>query len=169
MPMTAQRAPGSEGLRLRHRPIRGQPGVRVGRDVLGGEILLELEGRALHRLQVLGEATVDVQARELRMLAMHVLAPAAGRADAVGLQRVHDDGVARPQRGDRWTYLLDPSRVLMPERAGQPWILMPRTLHHMQVRAADAGSADPDDHLVRTLDRRVGHLVEVQPIVSILV
>src|SRR5664280_294654 len=92
---------GQQRQRLLHGPKRGQSSVRVGGDVFGGETLFKLKGRALHRLQVLREAAVDVQTRELRVLAVHVLAPAAGRADAVGLQRVHDNGVARSQRGDR--------------------------------------------------------------------
>jgi hypothetical protein len=162
-------ARGQERRRLLDRPIGGQPGVGVGGDVLGGKTLLELEGRALHGAQVLRESAVDVEAGELGVLAVHVLAPPAGGTDAVGLQRVHDHGVARPQGRDRRSYLLDPPGVLVPERVGQRWVLdaAPDAFHHVQVRAADAGSADADDHVVGSLDAGVGNLVQTQPLVTV--
>ncbi len=160
-----------ERRRLLDRPVGGQPGVGVSGDLLGGETLLELEGRALHGPQILREPAVDVEARELGVLAVHVLAPPAGGADAVGLQRMHDDSVSGLQGGDRGTYLLDPPGVLVAQCVRQRRILdaAPDALHHMQVRAADTGSPDAHDHVVRTLDPGVGHLVEVQPLIAVLV
>jgi hypothetical protein len=95
---------------------------------------------------------------------VHVVSGAARAAEAAGDERVDDDRVAhlhvRHPRAD----LVDPARVLVAGRVGQPdlRLLGPLPLLDVQVGAAQAGRTDPHDDVERSGRLRLVDLVELE-------
>ena len=92
---------------------RGQAGVGQRGDVRRVQRRVELDHGARRGVQVLGEATVTADPRELPVDAVHVVALAAGTAEPAGDERVHDHGVADLDVGHAGADLVDPARVLV--------------------------------------------------------
>ena len=117
--MTTARAAGVEDARrLLHRVVGREPGVRQRGDVLRVQRRIELHDRPRGGLQQLGEPPVRRDARERVVRAVHVVAGAAGPAQATGDERVQDDRVADGHVGDRRADLVDPAGVFVPEDVG---------------------------------------------------
>ena len=104
---------------------------------------------------------------DLGGLALAVQALAAHEARAARDVERHDDPVAdrdlgdrRPDLGDDAHRLVAEDVALAEERAEQ--------LVEVQVRAADPGRGDLDDHVRRILDRRVGHGVDADVALAVV-
>ena len=123
---------------LLHRVIRGQPSVRQRCHVLRLHPRVEFDHRPGTRAQQLGEATVDVDARERAAHAVHVVASPAGAAEAAGDQRMHDDSIADGNILHRRPDRLYPTGALMPEGVRQRDVALatPLPLHNVQVGTA---------------------------------
>ena len=146
---------------------RGEAGIGERGDVLGLEAGAELDHRARGGLQQVGEPTVAVDTRERAVEAVHVVADAAGQAQAAGDVGMDDDGVADLDVADARADLVHPARVLMTGGVGQlhAGLLGPLALLDVQVGATQAGSPDPHDHVERTVDLRLVDRVKRQGIV----
>ena len=169
--MTTAREPGYRiGDRLLDRVVGGQPGVGQRGDVLGVQRRVELDDRARVGLEQLGEAAVDRDPREQVVRAVHVVAGAAGAAQAAGDQRVDDHGVADLDVGDGRADLVDPAGVLVAEHVGQldAGLLGPLALLDVQVGAAQPGAADAHDHVVRPGDLGLGDLLDGERLVVLV-
>jgi hypothetical protein len=153
--------------RLLDRVVGGQAGVGQRGDVLGVQDRVELDHRPRGGLEQVGEPAVDRDAREEVVLAVHVVAGAAGPAEAAGDQRMDDDRVADLDVGHGRADLLHPAGVLVAEDVGQldARLLRPLPLLHVEVGPAQAGAADAHDHVVRTGDRRLGDRLHLQRVV----
>src|SRR5829696_1039215 len=107
-------------------------------------------------LREIGEAAVAGDARELAVLAVHVVPRAASMAQAAGHERVADHCVPDLDVGYRRADLLDPAGVLVSEHVGQERIVrvlygLPLSLDDVYVRAAQPRRPDAHDHIERTL------------------
>ena len=85
------------------------------------------------------------------VLAVHVVAGPAGPAQPAGDQRMQDHLVADGDVGDGVTDRMHPAGVLVADRVGQrhAGLLLPLAFDDVHVGAADAGAADPHDHVER--------------------
>jgi hypothetical protein len=92
---------------------------------------------------------------------MHVVATAAGEAMAAGYQGMADDAVADFDALDAGPHCFNPAGILMAHDIGQLDIDLaaPDSFDHMQVGAADPGSADAHDHIGGPCDLRVGYVL----------
>src|SRR4051812_31292620 len=146
---------------------RGEPGVGQRGDLGRLERGVELDDRAGARQQVLGEAAVAADAGERAVLAVHVVALAAGTAQPARDERVDDDGVADLDVRDAGADLVHPAGVLVARRVGQLHLglLGPLALLDVQVGAAEPGRADADDHVERARDLRLVDVVHLQSLV----
>ena len=105
---------------------------------------------------VVGEAAVDREARELMARAVHVDAAPAGHAEAAAVGRVHEHGVALGDRRHAVAGLLDPARVLVAEDPRQPDAGgLHQALDGVQIGRAHTRAADPHDDVARVRD--LGH------------
>ena len=145
----------------------GQAGVGQRGDVLGLQPGAELDHRARRGLEEVGEAAVAVDARKRAVEAVHVVADAAGQAQPAGDVGMHDDGVADLDVGHRRADLVDPAGVLVARGVGQlhAGLLGPLALLDVEVGAAQAGGADPHDHIERTVGLGLVDRVELQRVV----
>src|ERR1700722_17288057 len=143
--------------RLLGRAICGQAGVRVRRYVFRRQRLRQLDQRALAGQQIFRIAAIRVDARKAAALSVHVVATPAGQTMAARDKRVANDCVADLHPLDAFADFLDPSCVFVAHDVGKIDVDLaaPDTLDDVQVSAAHAGSADPDDHLRRTVNSRV--------------
>src|SRR6185312_15203202 len=149
---------------------RRQAGVGERGDVHRVERRVELHDRARAREQILREAAVAVDARERAVLAVHVVAPAAGATEAARDERVHDHRVADRHVRDAGADLVDPAGVLVAGRVGQLHLglLGPLPFLDMQVGTAQTGRADLHDDVERARDLRLVDLVELQRLVVLV-
>jgi hypothetical protein len=132
---------------LRRSVVGRQPRVGEGRDVRGLERVVDGYDAARRRLQVLGVPAVGVDARELAVLAVHVVTGAARTTQAARDQRVHDHLVALADVGDRRPDGVHPPGVLVTDRVRRRHarLLLPLSLEDVEVGAAHPGATDADD------------------------
>ena len=149
------------------RVIGRQTGIRESRDIGRLERIVDLHDAARGGLQVVGVTAVGVDAGELVVLAVHVVACAAGTAQATRDQRMQDHLVAHRHIGDGVADRLDPSGILMPDRVRQfdAALLGPLPFENVQIGAAHSGATDPHDHVEWTGHHRIGDLGELQLVV----
>ena len=160
-----------------HAHITGPGGPRhLGDGVVGGQAGIG-EGRYVGRLQrfvdphhaagggaqVFGVPTVGVDAGELVVLAVDVVAEAARPAQPAGDQGMQDHLVPRRHVGHRVTHVVHPPGVLVTDGVGQrdTRFLGPLAFQDVQVGAADTRTADANHHIQWPFDgrgRHVGHL-----------
>src|SRR5947209_18785497 len=93
--------------------VGGDAGIGQRRHLDRRDVGIELDQRALAGDEVFGEAAIHSQARELAVVAVHVLAVAAVEADAAGAERMADHGVAALDRPDAAADLLDPAGIFV--------------------------------------------------------
>ena len=138
------------------RVVRREPRVGVRCDGRRLDAFGQAQERALGHDDVVGEAAVDRQARELVMGAVHVVAAPAGDAEAAAVGRVHEHRIALRDRRDAVADLLDPARVLVAEHPRQPHAdVLHQALDGVEIGRAHARAADPDDDVGRVRD--LGH------------
>jgi hypothetical protein len=79
---------------------------------------------------------------------------------------MHDHRISLRDVGDRAPHLVHPTGVLVPERVGQldPALLLPLALDDVEVRTAQPCAADPDDHIERVGDLRLGDFLDGGPL-----
>jgi len=123
---------------------------------------------ALTGQQVLRIAAIGVDAGELAVGGVHVVATAARQAVAAGDEGMADHGVADLDSLDAGSDLLDPAGVLVAHDVGERHLDLaaPDALDDVQVGAADAGAANAHDHVGRCGDARVGHVLIVDELVA---
>src|SRR5664280_3776124 len=131
---------------------------------------VELDDRPRRCAEELRHPAVDVDAREGATAAVHVVVVATGAAEPARHQRVQDHGVARPQMLDGGADLTHPAGVLVAERVGQGDMAAvgPLPFDDVQVGAAQPYPTDLDKHVVGTLDRRLGHLLDHQALLVVV-
>ena len=105
--------------RLGRGVVGGQAGVGQRGDVGRLQRVVDLDDAARRGLQILGVATVGVDAGEFVGLAMHVVAGAAGAAQPAGDQRVQDHLVALGDVGHRRADGVHPAGVFVADRVRQ--------------------------------------------------
>ena len=149
---------------LLRRVVRGQSRVRERGDLSRFKRVVDLHHAAGGGAQVLRVAAVGVDARELVVLAVHVVTESACAAKPTGDQRVQDDLVARGHVGDRVPERMHPAGVLVADGVGQgdSALLRPLPFQDVDVGAADPGAADPHDHVQRSGELGFGDLGELQ-------
>src|SRR4051812_9257282 len=145
----------------------GQPGVGERGDLGRLERRVELDDRARAGEQVLGEATVAVDAGERAVLAVHVVAATARTAQPARDERVAADRVADRDVRSAGADRVDPAGVRVARRVGQLGLglLGPLPLLDVQVGAAEPGRPDLDDDVERPQDLRLVDLVHLQGLV----
>jgi hypothetical protein len=100
----------------------------------------------------------------LAVLAVHVVAEPACPTQPAGDQRVQDHLVTDGHIGHCVTDGMHPSGVLVSDGVRQfdPGLGLPLAFQDMEVGAADAGAADPDDDVERAVDLGLGYVGELQ-------
>src|ERR1700730_1355050 len=149
---------------LRRRVVRSQARVRERGDLSRLERVVDLHHAAGGGAQVFRVAAVGVVARELVVLAVHVVTESACAAKPTGDQRVQDDLVAHGDVGDRVPDRMHPAGVLVADGVGQgdSALLRPLPFQDVDVGAADPGAADPHDHVERAIDLGFWDVGELQ-------
>ena len=143
--------------------VGGDPGVGVRRHLHRLDARRERDQRPLVDEDVVGEAAVAGEARELVALAVHVLPAPARDAEPAAVRRVDEHRVADLRRRHVVADRVHPARVLVAEHDRR---LQARRLHQpidrVQVGRADPGAADADDHVARALRLRIRPLDELE-------
>jgi hypothetical protein len=143
---------------MRHAPdgvVGRETRVGVRRDGGGRGAVRQRDERALRDDDVVGEAPVDRQARELVVDAEHVDAAPAGHAEAAAVRWEDEHGVALGNRRHAFADLLHPAGVLMPEHARESDAGgLHQPFQRVQVGRAHSRAADADEHVGRTLGLR---------------
>src|SRR5262245_8536684 len=144
--------------------IRGEAGVGVGGDLLRGHAVGKANEVALLDLEVLRKSAIAGDAGERPVLAMHVVAPAARRAGAVGDERVHDHCVALLETTHFRPHLLHPAGVLVARNVGElnADLVAPHALDDVQVGPAEPRAPDPNDHVICVLQLGVPHVFQLE-------
>ena len=144
--------------RLLGRPVGRQARIGIGRHVLRRQAARQLDQGSNAGQQILGIAAIGIDAGELALRRVHVVAAPAGEAMAAGDQRMADHRIADLEALDARADLLDPAGILMPHDIGKLHIHLaaPDALDDVQVGAANAGATDADDDVGGLLDLRVG-------------
>ena len=133
-----------------NRVVGREAGVSVRRDRGGLDAGRQREERPLGDEHVVREAAVHREAGELVTHAVHVVAAPARDAEPAAVRRVDEHGVALRDGRDAGADLLDPARVLVAEDARQRHAgRLHQPVDGVQVGGADAGAADPDEHVGR--------------------
>src|SRR6056297_542404 len=101
------------------RAIRGDPGIRHRRHLQWHDPGIQLDQGAFGGLEILGETTIQTQARKLPVFAIHVMTIAAAKAYAAAAQRMADHCIPRFDRGHGAADILDPTGILMPHGVRQ--------------------------------------------------
>jgi hypothetical protein len=155
--------PGGPG-RLGRRVVGGEARVRQGGDIRGLEAVVDLDDTAGRGPKQLRVATVGVDARELAVLAVHVVPETAGPAEPARHERVQDDLVPDRDVRDRVADGVHPTGVLVTDRVGQgdPRLRLPLPLEDVEVGAADPGATDPDDDVEGAFDDRFRDFRQLQ-------
>src|SRR5207247_7241820 len=98
--------------------------------------------------EVLSKAAVPADAGEGTVLAVHVIAPAAGGARPIGDEGVDDHGVASLEVAHLRPGVFHPARILVSGRVGKlnTHLAAPDTLDDVQVGSAAPRPTDPNDH-----------------------
>src|SRR2546422_4769220 len=96
-----------------------QTRVGVRGDLLGLQAIAQRNEISLPDSKVLCKAAIRVDTGKPAVLAVHVIACAAGRAEAVGDQRMNNHRIVALHTSNRTADLLDPSSILMTRYVGQ--------------------------------------------------
>jgi hypothetical protein len=147
---------------LAYRVVGGQARVGQRRDVRRPQRGIQLDHGSGGGEQQVGHAAVGVDAGELRGRAVHVVAGAAGPAQAARDEGVQDDRVSGPDAGHGRADLAHPAGVLVPDRVrqGHTRFFGPLAFDDVQIRAAQPGAADLDQHIQRAADRGLGDVLD---------
>ncbi len=163
-PMTAAVVPGvSRGSEPLHGVVGGDAGIGVRRDIDRVDAVRQPDERALVHEDVLGEAAVAGQTRELVPLAVDVEPTAAGHAQAAAVRRVDEDGVSDARSGDVVADRVHPACVLVTEDDGQREAGgLHEAVDRVQVGRAHSGAADLHDDAARAVRLGLGSLDELE-------
>ena len=150
-PTTTAVVPGISELR---QPLDGVVGgetcVGVRRDRGRLDAGGQRQERPLGHEHEVGEPAVDRQPGELVVHAQHVDAAPARHAETAAVRREQEHRVALCDRRHAVADLLDPARVLVAEHARQRHAgRLHEPLDGVQIRRADAGASDADEHVGR--------------------
>src|SRR5262249_43706379 len=146
------------------RVIRSEAGVGVGSNLLRRHAVGKADEVAFLDLEVLRKSAIAGDAGERPILAMHVVAPAARPAGAVGDERVHDHRVALLEAAHLRPHLLHPAGVLVARNVGElnADLVAPHALDDVQVGPAEPGPPDADDHVIGVLELGVSHVFQFE-------
>jgi hypothetical protein len=151
----------SEGQDLLDGVVVGQSGVALRSEGCRVGARRQLDDGTGARPHEVGIAAIhSVDAGELPSRAVHVVAGSAGDAEAARDGRMEHDRIALLQMRYGPAHFLDPASVLVAEGVRQLGVegSLQATLHDVNVRPADPGAGDPDDHVVRIDDLRLRHI-----------
>src|SRR5215831_215346 len=132
------------------RMIGRQAGVGVRRDLLGLDVVGKTDQVPFLDLKIVGKAAVTGDARKRAVLAVHVVAPPARGAGAIGDERVHDHGVALLEAAYLRPRVFDPAGIFVARGVGElnAHLVAPDALDNVQVGPTEPGAPDPDDHVI---------------------
>jgi hypothetical protein len=90
---------------------------------------------------------------------MHVITAPGSEGMTVGNEGVANDWISTLKPINCLSHFFDPPRIFMPHNVGQFYIdlLAPDSFDHMEIGAADSGTANSDHNVRLVLDFRFRH------------
>src|SRR5713101_4552718 len=93
--------------------VGGDPSIRQGGNIFGGQAGIQLNDGAIGRLQKRGHATINRETWKGWGDAVHIIPRTASAAEAAGDLRVDDDSIPNRHVANSRSNLLNPARILM--------------------------------------------------------